>query len=96
MPKPVRTIRSSRGKKVNIYSRKTKESRRVQRKKWLRTPAGRKYLKKQRLRRGRIKRGTIRVNRQRSAALKAAKKYQRNKKNLKVRKYRGPKYTIRY
>ena len=92
----VKKVRSSRGGKVNIYDRKTKEERRLRYKKWLRTPAGRKYLKRQRIRRQRIKRGTVKIDRQRSAAIKASKMYQRNKKQLQVRQYRGPKYTIRY
>ena len=96
MDEAYKEVRTSRGKKVKVYDRRTKEKRRVKRKKWLRSPAGKRYQRQQRRRSQRIKRGSIRINKKRSRALKAANAYQRKNKAYKVRKYRGPKYTIRY
>ena len=92
MEESYRTIRTSRGKTVKVYDRRTKEKRRIKRKKWLRSPAGKKYQRQQRRRSQRIKRGSLRINKKRSRALKAANKFQRRNKAYKVRKYRGPKY----
>ena len=93
MQEAYRTIRTARGKTVKVYDRRSKEKRRRQRQKWLRSPAGRRYQRKQRIRQQRIKQGSIRINRKRSRQLKAARAHQKkNKSRYQIRKWTGPRF----
>ena len=62
----------AKAKKLSTPASRKKAAKKM--KKWLRTPAGKKYLRKQEKRKDKIEKGTIKIDREKSRNLKKANK----------------------